>query len=60
MKEGKLEIREVDIALTDNEYAYIRNGLNEGENVVITDLSTVSNGIGLRTRSEESENEMTQ
>ncbi|MCK0189430.1 efflux RND transporter periplasmic adaptor subunit [Arenibacter sp. F20364] len=56
MKEGKLEIREVDIALTDNEYAYIRNGLNEGEKVVITDLSTVSNGIGLRTRSAESEN----
>ena len=60
MKEGKLEIREVDIVLTDNEYAYIRNGLNEGEKVVITDLSTVSNGIGLRIRSVESNNEMTQ
>ncbi|MCM4165072.1 MULTISPECIES: efflux RND transporter periplasmic adaptor subunit [unclassified Arenibacter] len=60
MKESKLEIREVDIVLTDNEYAYIRKGLKEGDNVVITDLSTVSNGIGLRTRSESSENEPTQ
>jgi RND family efflux transporter MFP subunit len=60
MKENKLEIREVDIVLTDNEYAYIRKGLNEGDHVVITDLSTVSNGIGLRTRTEGSENEPTQ
>jgi RND family efflux transporter MFP subunit len=52
MKEDKLEIRKVDIVLTDNEFAYIRKGLSEGEQVVITDLSTVSNGIGLRTRSE--------
>ena len=60
MKDNKLEIRKVDIVLTDNEYAYIRKGLKEGDNVVITDLSTVSNGIGLRTRSEGSENEPTQ
>ena len=60
MKDDKLEIREVDIALTDNEYAYIREGLQEGEHVVITDLSTVSNGIGLRTRAEGSEKEPTQ
>jgi RND family efflux transporter MFP subunit len=52
MKEDKLEIRKVDIVLTDNEFAYISKGLSEGEQVVITDLSTVSNGIGLRTRSE--------
>lgn len=60
MKGNKLEIRTVDIVLTDNEYAYIRKGLEEGEQVVITDLSTVSNGIGLRTRSEGSEVEPTQ
>lgn len=57
MTDGKLEIRDVDIELTDNEYAYIQSGLNEGEQVVITDLSTVSNGIGLRTRSAGTENE---
>lgn len=49
MKDGKLEIREVEIVLTDDVYAYIRKGLEDGEKVIITDLSTVSNGIGLRT-----------
>lgn len=49
MKDEKLEIREVDIVLTDDVYAYIRKGLEDGEKVVITDLSTVSNGVGLRT-----------
>lgn len=58
MKEGKLEIREVDIVLNDDEYAYIRKGLADGEKVVITDLSTVSNGIGLRTASQTVEKEM--
>lgn len=55
MKEGKLEIRNVDILLTDDSFAYIKNGLEDGDKVVITDLSTVSNGIGLRTKSEEGE-----
>lgn len=51
MKDEKLEIRDVDIVLNDDEYAYIRQGLTDGEKVVITDLSTVTNGIGLRTGS---------
>lgn len=49
IKEGKLEIRKVDIVLTDDTHAYIRGGLESGEEVVITDLSTVSEGIELRT-----------
>lgn len=49
MKDDKLEIRQVDISLTDDEYAYISSGLENGDKVVTTDLSTVSNGIGLRT-----------
>ncbi|MER3375126.1 MAG: efflux RND transporter periplasmic adaptor subunit [Allomuricauda sp.] len=53
MKENKLEIRDVDIELTDDEHAYISNGLNKGEMVVTTNLSTVTNGIDLRTRTEE-------
>lgn len=51
MKNEKLEIRDVEIVLNDDEYAYIRQGLADGEKVVITDLSTVTNGIGLRTGS---------
>ena len=51
LNEGKLEIRKVNIALTDDTYAYIREGIEADEKVVITDLSTVSNGIELRTNS---------
>ncbi len=56
MKDDKLEIREVDIALTDDQYAYISNGLQTGDKVVTTDLSMVSSGIGLRTEGTKTEN----
>lgn len=55
MKDEKLEIRKVQIVLNDDEYAYIAKGLADGEKVVITDLSTVTNGIGLRTGSANAE-----
>ncbi len=51
MKENLLEIRELDIILTDNQYAYIRSGVADGEKIVTTNLSTVTNGIELRTGS---------
>ena len=60
MKDGKLEIRKVEIVLTDDTHAYIRSGLEDDEKVVITDLSTVSNGIGLRTASDEQDSEVKQ
>ena len=53
MKDKLLEIRELDIILTDNEYVYVQSGLEEGDKVVTTNLSTVTNGIALRTRSVE-------
>ncbi len=37
MKDGKLEIRETDIVFRDAEYAYIREGLEQGEEVVVHD-----------------------
>ncbi|MBP1841528.1 efflux RND transporter periplasmic adaptor subunit [Formosa algae] len=49
MKQEKLEIRKVDIVLTDDTHAYIRSGLDNNDQVIITDLSTVSEGIALRT-----------
>jgi len=49
MKDDKLEIRKVKIVMTDDTHAYISEGLEDNEQVIITDLSTVSNGIGLRT-----------
>ncbi|WP_179353203.1 efflux RND transporter periplasmic adaptor subunit [Winogradskyella vidalii] len=60
MKDNKLEIRNVDIVLTDDTHAYIRQGLEANENVVITDLSTVSQGIELRTAKASSENKKAQ
>lgn len=54
---GELSIREVDIILTDSEYAYISSGLREGEKVVITNLSTVSEGVKLRTEGSENTSE---
>lgn len=48
MKSDKLEIRDVEIVFRDAEYAYIRQGLADGEDVVITTLATVAEGIGLK------------
>jgi len=60
MKDAKLEIRKVDIVLTDDTHAYIRDGLEDDEKVVITDLSTVSNGVELRTSDKSPEKKMEQ
>lgn len=49
MEDGKLSIRNVKVMLTDAEYAYINEGLSGGDKVVKTNLSTVSEGIQLRT-----------
>lgn len=48
MKNGKLNISEVNVVFTDNQYAYISKGLNEGDKVVVTNLTTVVEGAGLR------------
>ena len=48
MQQGELEVRDVDISFRDKEYAYIKSGLEDGEKVVTTKLSTVVNGTKLR------------
>ncbi|SMO31811.1 efflux RND transporter periplasmic adaptor subunit [Gracilimonas mengyeensis] len=48
MKNEQLEIREVDIRFQDQNYAYITDGLSEGEQVVTTSLASVSEGAPLR------------
>ena len=48
MQDGKLDIRNVDILFRDARYAYIDSGLTAGDQVVTTNLSTVSNGAPLR------------
>lgn len=47
-QDGRLDIRRVGVAFQDTEYAYIDEGLENGEEVVITDLATVAQGAALR------------
>ena len=48
MQKDSLDIRKVEVVLKDAEYAYIRSGLNAGDQVVQTNLSTVVEGAALR------------
>lgn len=48
MRDNKLEIRDTDVVFRDIEFAYIRTGLNSGDEVVTTTLATVAEGVGLR------------
>lgn len=61
-EDGELSIREVEIILTDAKYAYISQGLEQGESIITTNLSVVSEGAKLRTKESEnsSENNSTQ
>jgi RND family efflux transporter MFP subunit len=47
-EDGRLSVRSVDIAYTDARYAYIRDGLEAGEEVVTTNLATAAAGMPLR------------
>ena len=53
MKDGKLEIRQLQIELTDSEYAYVTEGLEDGDKIVVSNLSTVAEGVALREDTEE-------
>jgi RND family efflux transporter MFP subunit len=48
MKDGKLNIRDVDILLQDKVYAYISGGLDKDDKIVTTNLSRVVEGEPLR------------
>lgn len=48
MVDQELEIREAEIMFRDADHAYVRDGLNDGDEVVTTTLATVANGIRLR------------
>ena len=49
MEDGSLSIRDADIAFRDADYAYVSNGVEDGEAVVTSDLATVVDGADLRT-----------
>ena len=45
---GKLDIRPVTLAWKDNEKVYIQNGIESGEQVIVSDLSTPVQGMPLK------------
>jgi len=61
MVDGALDIRRVQVAFRDAQHAYIDGGLDDGELVVTTSLSTVTDGLALRTAQDtESESDQQQ
>ena len=60
MKDGKLTIRESKIVFLDPDYAYISDGLEDGDRVVTTTLATVAEGVLLREVGEEVASEETE
>ncbi|GHA49597.1 hemolysin D [Salinimicrobium marinum] len=58
-EDGELSIREVEVILTDAKYVYISQGLEQGEEVVTTNLSVVSEGVKLRTEAAETSSDNT-
>ncbi len=52
MSDGKLEIRKLHIVRRDANYAYVREGLDETDTVVTTDLATIKEGLPLQKRQE--------
>lgn len=52
---GKLSIRDVAIRFKDAQYAYISEGLKDGDRVITTSLSTVKDGAPLQHLSDKNE-----
>lgn len=48
MEEEQLRIRELEILVRDRSHAYVTSGLEDGDRVVVTNLSTVTDGAPLR------------
>ncbi len=48
MKDDALQIRSAKIAFRDARHAYVVEGLDDGDQVVVTTLATVAEGIGLK------------
>ncbi|MEC9373381.1 MAG: efflux RND transporter periplasmic adaptor subunit [Planctomycetota bacterium] len=53
MVDDALQIRSAEVVFRDARFAYIRSGIDEGEQVVTTSLATVTEGLPLRRAEEE-------
>jgi len=47
--ENTIQIRTVDILRTDNQYAYVRDGVTAGERITTTAIEAPTNGMSVRT-----------
>lgn len=48
MSDGQLNVRSVDVVFQDRDHAFIRRGIQDGEKIVTSSLSTVVEGTKLR------------
>lgn len=48
-RDGKLAITDADVVFKDKDYAYIKEGLKDGDLLVTSNLATVAQGVPLRT-----------
>ena len=55
MEDGELSIRDAVVVFRDAQYAYISEGLQDGDQVVTTNVSTVRDGAPLRLEGSEQE-----
>jgi RND family efflux transporter MFP subunit len=51
-RDGKLTITDAKVAFKDKDYAYISEGMEDGDLLVISNLAAVAEGISLRTEAE--------
>jgi RND family efflux transporter MFP subunit len=47
-RDGKLEINELSVVFQDSDYAYVKAGISDGDQIVITNLRTAAPGTELR------------
>lgn len=48
MQKGELRIRKVEVVFSNDEHAFVRDGLEDGDRIVTTNLATVSEGLPIR------------
>jgi RND family efflux transporter MFP subunit len=54
-EDGKLSIRQAEIAFRDKDFAYLSKGVEAGEQIVTTSLASVTEGAALRTKPSDNE-----
>lgn len=55
-RDGKLAVTNATVVLKDKDYAYISEGMEDGDLLVTNNLTTVAEGVGLRTETDNQTN----